>query len=142
MTRLSAPSSPRFGRVNPFVPGAVALAGLVVYAVGYHPVGGGIVIGAALALVNGLILSRRVEFAASTGSVAQALMVVQIGLLVTFTIIGIATVILIHYSLPLTLGCAAGFVVAQLAILAAFYWTHARSLPSLEVSPSVERNPL
>lgn len=136
MTRDNVPSASRFGRVNPLVPGAVAVAGLATYALGYRAVGGGIGIGAVLAMLNGLILSKRVEFAAATGSVAQALMVMQIGLLVTFTIIGIATVILIHYSLPLTLGCAAGFVAAQLGILGTFYWTHARSLPSIERKPS------
>ena len=104
--------------------------------------GGGIAIGAALALLNGLILSKRVEFAARTGSVAQALMVMQIGLLVTFTIVGIATVILIHFSLALTIACAIGFVVSQLAVLAAFYWTHARTMPTLDVAPSVEEEPV
>lgn len=133
------PSSLRFGRVNPLIPCVVALAGLVTLLAGYRPIGLGIAIGAGLALLNGLILSKRVEFAASTGSVAQALMVMQIGLLVTFTIVGIATVVLIHYSLPLTIGCAAGFVTAQLAILAAFYWSHARTMPALDATPSIER---
>jgi hypothetical protein len=142
VTRLRAPSSLRFGRVNPLVPAVIALAGLAAFVAGYRPLGGGVVIGAGLALLNGLILSKRVEFAARTGSVAQALMVMQIGLLVTFTIVGIATVILIHFSLPLTIGCAIGFVVAQLAVLAAFYWTHARTMPALDVAPSVERNTL
>jgi hypothetical protein len=141
VTRVIAPSVSRFGRVNPLIPGFVALVGLAAYAVGYRPVGGGIAIGAVLALINGMILSKRVEFAATTESVAQALMVMQIGLLVTFTIVGVATVILIHFSLPLTLGCAAGFVVAQLAILATFYWTHARTMPVLDTTPSIERNP-
>jgi hypothetical protein len=140
VTRPIALSASRFGRVNPLVPGFVALVGLATYGAGYRAMGGGIAIGATLALVNGMILSKRVEIAATTESVTQALMVMQIGLLVTFTIIGIATVILIHFSLPLTLGCAAGFVVAQLAILSAFYWTHARSMPSIDATPSIERN--
>jgi hypothetical protein len=141
VTRLTASSASRFGRVNPLIPGIIALVGLGVVAVGYHPMGGGIAIGAALALLNGLILSKRVEFAATTGSVGQALLVMQLGLLITFTIVGVATVILIHFSLPLTVGCAAGFVVAQLGILAAFYWTHARTMPALDPAPSIERNP-
>ena len=141
MTRLNAPSVSSFGRVNPLIPGVVALAGAAAYVAGYHPVGSGIVVGAGLALLNGWILSKRVEIAATSGSVAQALMVMQIGLLVTFTIIGIATVILIRISLPLTLGCAGGFVVSQLGILAAFYWTHARSIPSIDAAVAVERNP-
>ncbi len=141
MTRLIRLPSPRFGRVNPLIPGVIALAGLGIVLARYRPIGLGIAIGAGLALLNALILSKRVEFAASTGSVAQALMVMQIGLLVTFTIVGIATVILIHYSLPLTIGCAIGFLTAQLAILAAFYWSHARTMPALDVTPSVERNP-
>lgn len=140
MTLRTLPSSFRFGPINPFIPGLVAILGLAAFAVGYRAVGGGVSIGAALALVNAFILSKRVEFAATTASVAQALMVMQIGLLVTFTIIGIATVVLIHFSLSLTLGCAAGFVVSQLAILAAYYWTHARSMPTLEPSVAAERN--
>lgn len=140
MTRLTRPSLARFGRVNPLIPGVIALAGLGTLLAGYRPIGLGIAIGAVLAFLNGLILSKRVEFAAGTGSVAQALMVMQIGLLVTFTIVGIATVILIHYSLPLTIGCAIGFVSAQLAILAAFYWSHARTMPALDGTPSAERN--
>jgi hypothetical protein len=142
VTRLSTPSLLRFGRVNPLIPAAIAVVGLVVLLAGYRPMGGGVAIGAGLALLNAWILSKRVEFAAATGSVTQALMVMQIGLLVTFTIVGIATVILIHFSLPLTIGCAIGFVVAQLAVLAAFYWTHARSMPALDVTPSAERNAL
>ena len=35
---------------NPLIPGFVALVGLAAYAVGYRPVGGGIAIGAVLAL--------------------------------------------------------------------------------------------
>lgn len=141
MTGVLTRSASRFGRVNPLIPGIIALVGLAAYALGYRPVGAGIAIGAALALVNGMILSRRVEYAATTGSVASALMVMQIGLLVTFTIIGVATVILVHFSLSLTLGCAAGFVAGQLAILGAFYWTHARTLPPIDTAPSIERNP-
>jgi hypothetical protein len=141
VTRVIAPTASRFGRVNPLMPGIVALMGLAVYAVGHRAIGGGIAIGAGLALINGMILSKRVEFAATTGSVAQALMVMQIGLLVTFAIVGAATVVLIHFSLQLTVGCAVGFVVSQLAILFAFYWTHARSMPSIDASPTIERNP-
>lgn len=141
MTRLIAPTGSRFGRVNPLMPACVALVGLAVFAAGHGAVGGGIAIGAGLALINGMILSKRVEFAATTGSVAQALMVMQIGLLITFTIVGAATVVLIHFSLPLTLGCAAGFVVSQLGILFIFYWTHARSMPSIDTTPNIERNP-
>ncbi len=142
MTRSIAPMLNKFGRVNPIVPAVVAVAGWCVYVAGNRAVGGGVAIGAGLSLVNGLILSKRVEYAATTASVAQALMVMQVGLLLTFTIIGIATVVLIHFSLPLTIGCACGFVVAQLGILAAFYWSHARTMPPLDPKPTPEGNPL
>jgi hypothetical protein len=140
VTRLFTPTVSRFGRVNPLMPAFVALIGLAVFATGHPAIGGGVAVGAGLALINGMILSKRVEFAATTGSVAQALMVMQIGLLVTFAIVGSATVVLIHFSLPLTVGCAVGFVVSQLLILFAFYWTHARSMPSIDPAPSAERN--
>jgi putative flippase GtrA len=132
----------RFGRVNPIVPAMTILVGAALYVSGRSAVGGGVAIGAVLALVNGFILSKRVEFAATTGDVAQALMVMQIGLLVTFTVIGAATIVLIHFSLALTIACACGFVASQLGILATFYWTHARTMPPVELKATPERNPL
>ena len=114
------------GRVNPLVPAMVVVAGAVVFGFGYRFIGAGIAVGACLAFVNALLLSRRVELAADTGDMARAMMVMQIGLITTFVVIGVATVILVKISLAMAVAAAAGFAVAQLAILAAFYLTRAR----------------
>jgi hypothetical protein len=117
------------GRVNPLVPAAVVLAGLAVAATGRQIIGAGVAVGAVLAYVNGVILSRRVDLAAATGNTASALLVMQAGLLVTLAIVGVATIVLVKISLALAVACAAGFGIAQLAILATFYMTHGRSDP-------------
>ena len=117
------------GRVNPAMPGVVALAGAVAFALGYRWIGAGVAVGACLGLVNGWLLSRRVEAAADTGDFARAMLVMQLGLLVTMTIVGITTIILVHFSLSMAVASAAGFGATQLAILAAFYWSRARREP-------------
>jgi hypothetical protein len=91
-----------------------------------------VAIGAVLAYANGLILSRRVDLAAAAGNAAGALAVMQVGLLVTMTIIGVVTIILVKVSVPLAVATAAGFGTSQMVILATFYWTHARHQPKTE----------
>lgn len=115
------------GRVNPLVPAAVMLAGALCFLIGLRWIGAGVAVGAALAFVNGLLLSRRVEMAADIGDMGRAVMVMQLGLLVTFTVVGIATIILVKISITMAVASAAGFAVAQLAMLATFYWTRART---------------
>jgi hypothetical protein len=61
------------------------------------------------------------------------MLVMQLSLLVTATIVGIATVILVHISLAMAVAFAAGFGVSHIAILAEFYWAIARSETPLEV---------
>jgi hypothetical protein len=117
------------GRVNPLVPAVVVLAGLALVATGRQIIGSGVAIGAILAYINGVLLSRRVDLAAGTGNAAGALIVMQVGLLFTLAIIGVATIVLVRISLALAVSSAAGFGVAQMAILAAFYFTHGRSTP-------------
>jgi hypothetical protein len=116
-----------FGRVNPAVPVIVILIGAVAFATSRHEIGAGIAIGAVLACLNGVFLSQRVELAADSANVGVALMVMQLGLLVTASIIGVATIILIHFSLSMAIASAAGFIVTQLAIVATFFFTRARS---------------
>jgi prepilin signal peptidase PulO-like enzyme (type II secretory pathway) len=124
-------AGPKRGRVNPVAPAVVMLAGLVWLAMGHAWVGAGIAVGAVLAYINGLLLSRRIDFAATSGNAATALMVMQVGLLITMTIIGAATIVLIQLSLSMAVASAAGFGVAQMAILGAFYWLHGRgAVPS------------
>jgi hypothetical protein len=115
------------GRVNPLVPLVAIVVGLVLASTGRPPIGFGVAIGGALAYFNGVVLSRRVDLAAVAGNAAGALAVMQVGLLVTMTIIGVVTVILVKVSLPLAVATAAGFGATQMVILATFYWTHARN---------------
>jgi hypothetical protein len=115
-----------FGRVNPYVPLAVIAAGAVCFALGSRAIGVGIGVGACLACVNGVLLSRRVEIAADTGDFARAVMVMQVGLLLSFIVIAVVTIVLVRISLGMAVASAAGFAVAQLGILAAFYWTRGR----------------
>jgi hypothetical protein len=113
-------------RVSFVPPGCVALAGLSWLAVGHTWVGAGIAVGAMLAYVNGLLLSRRVDLATTTGNLAGAMVVMQAGMIVTLIIIGLATILLIKLSLSMAIASAAGFGVSQIAILGAFYWLHGR----------------
>jgi hypothetical protein len=120
-------SLPALSRVNPAVPATVALIGVGLAVGGYRWVGFGVAIGAALAFINALLLSQRVEMAADIGNIGVALLVMQLGLLLTATIVGLATIVLIHFSLAMAVASAAGFLVTQLAILATFFFTRARS---------------
>jgi hypothetical protein len=118
---------PMIGRVNPLVPAVVVLAGAATYIVGYRWIGAGISVGALLAFLNGVLLSERVEVAADMGDLGRALLVMQLGLLVTATVIGLATIVLIHFSLSMAVASALGFIVTQMAIIGTFYFTRARS---------------
>jgi hypothetical protein len=115
------------GRVNPLVPAGVVLVGLVGFLLGQRWVGGGIAVGALLAFANGVLLSRRVELAADTGDLGRALLVMQVGLLLTATVIGLVTVVLVRFSLAMAVASAVGFVLTQMAILGAFYFSYART---------------
>jgi prepilin signal peptidase PulO-like enzyme (type II secretory pathway) len=130
---LQAWSRPGRGRVNPLVPAAVIVAGLLAIPLISWQAGIGIAFGAVLAYSNALILSRRVDLAAITGNVAGALLVMQLGLLVSLSVIGVATILLARLAVATAVGEAAGFGVTHLCILAAFYWTQARREPVAEV---------
>ncbi|GAC1404296.1 MAG: hypothetical protein NVSMB52_18130 [Chloroflexota bacterium] len=114
-------------RVNPLVPVGTIVAGLAIVAAGYRSVGAGVMLGAVLAYINGLLLSRRVDVAANTGDIAGAMAVMQIGLVVTMTIIGLAIVATVHFSLTMAISAAAGFAITQMGILAAYYWSFSRN---------------
>lgn len=114
-------------RVNPLVPLAGIAAGLVLFLLGERWIGAGVAVGAVLAFINTLILSGRVDVATATGDMGQALIVMQLGLALTFGIVAAATVVIVQFSVAMAVASAAGFVVAQLAMLAAFYWTRGRA---------------
>lgn len=115
------------GRVHPLAPGVVLAAGMVWLALGHRAMGAGVGAGALLAYVNGVILSRRVDLAVATGSTAGAMAVMQLGLLMTLTVIGAVTVVLIRLSLSMAVASAAGFAAAHLAILSTYYFRRART---------------
>lgn len=118
--------------VNPYVPSVVALGGLVGIVAGFHTIGTGVAIGAGLAFLNALMLARRVDVAAEVGNMAVALLVMQLGLLLACTLIGVVTIVMIRFSLSLALANVVGFIVTHLGILIAYYWGHARQEPALE----------
>lgn len=118
------------GRVNPLPPGVIAVVGTIAGFAGYRTLGFGVAVGALLAYVNGLLLSRRVDMASLSGNVGNAMIVMQMGLLVTLTIVGLATFALVRISVGLAVASAAGFAVTQLLILGAYYWTHGRRDPA------------
>lgn len=124
------------GRVNPAAPLLVVIAGIAAFLAGYHAVGAGLAAGAVLALVNSLLLSGRVEFAADQGDVGRALLIMQMGFIVTCTIIGGATIIIVHFSVPMAVAAAAGFAVAQIGMLGTFYLRRGRTLGKMESEPS------
>ena len=74
------------------------------------------------------------DLAADSGNMAVALLIMQLGLLVSLTIMAIATIILARYSLATAVGEIAGFAAAHVLILVMYYWTHARRMPATERS--------
>lgn len=124
------------GRVNPAVPLLVAVAGIAAFFVGYHAVGAGLAAGAVLAFINALLLSGRVELAANQGDIGRALLVMQMGFIVTCTIIGAATIIIVHFSVPMAVAAAIAFAVAQIGMLGTFYLRRGRTLGNMESKPS------
>jgi hypothetical protein len=113
-------------RINPLIPAGVALCGGIIGVSGHGWIGAGIAAGAVLALVNDIFLSRRVDFAADMRDLGRAMLIMQLGMLISCTFIGIATVVMVKISLAMAVAAAAGFAIAHLGTLAAFYWSRAR----------------
>jgi uncharacterized membrane protein YbjE (DUF340 family) len=84
-----------------------------------------VAVGAALAFLNGLVLSARVNLAATSGDIVRALMVMQLSLLLTLTVVGAVTVLLVKLSLPMAVAAAAGFGLLNW-LCWRFYWTRGR----------------
>jgi FAD/FMN-containing dehydrogenase len=70
--------------------------------------------------------------AAASGDVARALLIMQLGLLLTFGIIAGVTIVLIRISLSMTVAAVIGFGATHLAVLALFYAGRARRETALE----------
>jgi hypothetical protein len=97
------------------------LAGAVVAMVGRGYLGLGIGVGALLAYFNSWLLASRIELATATGEAAAAMISMQLGLLVTFTVVGGLTVLMVFISLPMTVAMAISFFLTQTAELALYY---------------------
>jgi hypothetical protein len=124
------------GRVNPAAPLLAALIGIALFFAGYRSIGLGLVAGAVLAFINALLLSGRVELAADQGDIGRALLVMQMGFVVTCSIIGAATIIIVHFSVPMAVAAAIAFAVSQTGMLATFYLRRGRALGNMESKPS------
>jgi hypothetical protein len=109
------------GDVNLLLPAAAVVAGVALGLTGRPYIGAGVGAGAILAFFNSGLLLKRIELAASAPNPAAALMAMQLGLLVTFTLVGIITVIMIRISVEMTVAMAITFLVAQTGQLLLIY---------------------
>ncbi len=109
------------GDVNLLLP-ALVIIGAVGVAVSDHPyIAVGIAVGAVLAYVNSGLLAKRIMLAATTGNAGAAMISMQVGLLVTFTVVGAITVGMVLISRPMTVAMAICFFVVQTAELVLYY---------------------
>ncbi|HZT96223.1 MAG TPA: hypothetical protein VFB34_05235 [Chloroflexota bacterium] len=107
--------------VNPLLPVAVIGGAVAVTAFGLPFIGAGIAAGSVLAYVNSALLARRIQLATATGDTAAAMISMQLGLLVTFTVVAGITVLMVLISRPMTVAMAITFFVVQTAELALYY---------------------
>jgi hypothetical protein len=110
-----------FGDVNIVLPALVIVAGAAVAIAGKGYLGVGIGVGALLAYFNSWLLASRIEVATSTGVAAAAMISMQLGLLVTFTVVGGLTILMVFISLPMTVAMAISFFLTQTAELGLYY---------------------
>lgn len=110
-----------FGDVNVVVPALVMVAGAAVALNGKGYIGAGIAVGALLAYFNSWLLASRIEVATSTGVAAAAMISMQLGLLVTFTVVGGLTILMVFISLSMTVAMAITFFLTQTAELGLYY---------------------
>jgi len=104
------------------LPALAVVAAVVLSLAGQPLIGAGIAVGAVLALLNSSLLIKRIDLAVRSGNPAAALISMQLGLLVTFTIVGAVTVLMLLSSVRMTVAMAISFFIAQTAELLLFYW--------------------
>ncbi len=115
------------GDVNLLLP-ALVIIGAIGVAVSDHPyIAVGIAVGAVLAYVNSGLLAKRIMLAATTGNAGAAMISMQVGLLVTFTVVGAITVGMVLNSRPMTVAMAICFFVVQTAELVLYYRARKRT---------------
>lgn len=107
--------------LNVLLPGFVIAAGLGTIVAGKPPIGVGIAVGAMLALLNSVLLVKRIDLAIASGMAVTAMIAMQLGLFVTFTLVGAITVVMVLISLPMTIAMAISFFGVQTAELILYY---------------------
>lgn len=119
--------------VSPFVPavGVVVAVGLSI--AGQFAVGLGIAVGAALAYINSGLLVKRIGMATSTGNTAAGVVVMQLGLFISFTLIGGLTVAMLLISVRMTVAMGVAFFIAQTLEIGLYYRAkHASSVAPVQ----------
>lgn len=120
----------RWGDVNGLFPVVVIAVAVGVAASGRGYIGAGIAVGALLALMNSSLLLRRIAGAVETGNPAAAMISMQVGLLVTFTVVAAVTVLLVLVSRSMAVAMGISFFVTQTGQIAVFFLErHGQSRP-------------
>lgn len=101
------------GDVSIMLPLAAIVVSFAVGITGHGYVGIGITIGALLAFLNSGLLVKRIDVAAMAPNPGAALIAMQLGLLITFTVVGGLTLVMIHISVQMTVAMAISFLVSQ-----------------------------
>ena len=107
--------------VSLLVPAGALGVALIVGLAGRPYIGAGITVGAILAFLNSGLLVKRINVAASAPNPGTALIAMQLGLLVTFTVVAIITVLMIQISVEMTVAMALAFLAAQTLELVLVY---------------------
>lgn len=128
-----------FWDVNPVLPAVIAATGIVLVGAGRPFVGVGLIAGALLAFLNSWLLVKRIDLAAATGNAPAAMVSMQLGLLVTFTVVGGMTVGMIFVSRTMTIIMAITFFVTQTLELLLYYWARRSRMGSLN-SENLQEN--
>jgi len=108
------------GDVNLVLPAVLVVVGVIVATLG-RIIGIGIAVGAILALLNSIVLVKRVELAVDSANAAVATISMQIGLLLTFGGIGAVTLIMLIVSVPMAVAMGITFFAAQTGEVYLFY---------------------
>ena len=113
----------RFNDVSAIFPIAVVAGGALFTIMSHDLIGAGIGVGAILAYVNSGLLAKRVDVAVDTGNAAAAMIAMQVGLIVTFTFVGLVTVAMLYISLQMTVAMGISFFICQTIELLLYYRT-------------------
>ena len=128
------------GDVNLIVPGLVVLSGIGVSIAGRPYIGIGIAVGALLAVLNTVLLIKRVDMAAASGLAPVAMVSMQLGLLVTFTVIGGVAVVMVLINLSMTIAMAISLFGTQTAELLLYYRARRSRLGAMPAPLTSEHN--